>query len=380
MENFIAYNPTRLHFGKGVIKNLIQEIKPAKKILLVYGKGSIKKNGIYDQVINQLNEASIGYFEYSGIKSNPVVDDVINMAELGKKEHVEAILAVGGGSVIDSSKIAALAIASGYNVWDIMKRNQIPTTTIPLVTVLTLAATGTEMNGAAVLQNHETKEKIGHVSPLSFPKASFLDPEYTYSVSKDYTAYGIADLMAHSLEAWFGEGDAPLSDRFVISILQEAMEVAGKVLKEPDNYDHRARVMWAATNALNGLTNHGRKMGDWGVHGIGHTLSFLYDSPHGASLSIAYPAWLKLQNERIPERINELGTKLFGSYDNDETIHKLESFFKSIDSPIRLQDIGLNEEHAPEIVQLMNQNKVKGYVHDLSDDDHKRIVDYMLGK
>ena len=379
MENFTAYNPTKLHFGKNVVEQLGEAAQEyGKKILLMYGKGSIKKNGIYDQVIKQLISFNAEVIEYSGIKSNPLVDDVNEAAQLGKLNNIDLIVAVGGGSVIDSAKITALSIANNTDPWAIMKFKVKPKTTIPLIAVLTLAATGSEMNGAAVLQNHETDEKKGFVSSLNYPKHSFLDPTYTFSVPNDYTAYGIVDLIAHSLEGFFGEGDATLTDRFVEAIIKEAMEYGPKVLSEPKNYEYRAKVMWAATNALNGLTNHGRKSGDWGVHDIGHNLSYLFDTPHGATLSIAYPAWLKLQKERIPERIAKLGEHLYGNVSADETIKRLEIFFQSLGSPIKLSDIGIGKDKKETIIQQMIKTETNGMVHKLNDDDRKKIVELMM--
>ena len=379
MENFTAYNPTKLHFGKGVTDQLGETVlEYGKRVLLMYGKGSVQKNGIYTKIIQQLNSINAEITEFSGIKSNPLVDDVLEAAQLGKLNHIDVIVAVGGGSVIDSAKITALSIANGTDPWAIMKYKSKPTTTKPLIAVLTLAATGTEMNGAAVLQNHKTKEKIGYVSPLMYPNHSFLDPEFTYSVPKNYTAYGIADLIAHSLEAYFGDGDASLSDRFVEAIIKEAMEYGPLVLNDPENYEYRSKIMWAATAALNGLTSYGRKYGDWGVHDIGHNLSFLFDTPHGATLTIAYPAWLRLQKNRIPERITKLGNQLFGTNSADETITLLEKFFKSILCPVRLSDINIHNDKKDEIIDQMKKNQIDGMVHKFTDDDRKKIVELMF--
>lgn len=379
MENFTAYNPTKLHFGKNVIEQLGEStLEFGKKVLLIYGKGSVLKNGIYDKVVNELNKINAEITEFSGIKSNPLVTDVSEAAQLGKLNNIDVIVAVGGGSVIDSAKVTSLSIANNTDPWSIMKNKSKPTKSIPLVAILTLAATGTEMNGAAVLQNPETDEKIGYVSPLMYPNHSFLDPEFTYSVPKNYTAYGIADLVAHALEAYFGQGEASLSDRFVEAIIKEAIEYAPLVLKEPNNYDYRANIMWAATTALNGMTNHGRKYGDWGVHDIGHNISYLYDTPHGATLTIAYPAWLKLQKDRIPERISKLGNQLFGTNSADETIENLEKFFNSIECPIRLSEINIDDNKKEEIQNQMLKNQINGLVHKFSDEDRLRLVDIMM--
>lgn len=379
MENFTAYNPTKLHFGKNIIDTLGEAtLEYGKRVLLIYGKGSVQKNGIYDKVIHQLKSVKAEIFEYSGIKSNPIIDDVLEAAQIGKLNNIDVIIAVGGGSVIDSAKITALAIANNTDPWAIMKYKVNPTTTIPLIAVLTIAATGTEMNGAAVLQNHETGEKIGYVSMLNYPKHSFLDPEYTYSVPKNYTAFGVVDLIAHALEAYFGDGEASLSDRFIVAIIKEAMQYGPLVLQEPENYDYRANIMWAATTALNGMTSYGRKNGDWGVHDIGHNISYLFDTPHGATLSIAYPAWLKLQKERIPERITQLGNQLFDVNSIDETILKLETFFKSINCPVRLSDLNIKKEKQEDIIKQMIKNKINGIVHEFDDEDRKKIVELMM--
>jgi alcohol dehydrogenase YqhD (iron-dependent ADH family) len=225
MENFVAYNPVQLHFGKDCVKDLGKAaVTLGKKALLVYGKGSVLRNGSYDDTLKQLKDSGIGVIEYSGIKPNPVVDAVDEAAEIGISEKVDMVVAVGGGSVIDSAKIIAVCIADKAKGWDVMTRKQEPQRSLPLIAVLTLAATGTEMNPTSVLQNHTTDQKIGFRHPVMFPVHSFLDPSYTISVPANYTAFGIVDLVAHSLEAWFGKGEADLSDRFVVAIIKEALE------------------------------------------------------------------------------------------------------------------------------------------------------------
>jgi len=379
MQNFIAYIPTQLHFGKGVIKGLPEAALPfGKKVLLMYGKGSVLKNGSYNNTIEQLKIAGMEIFEYDGIKSNPVVEDVDAAAELGIGKKVDMIVAVGGGSVIDSAKITAICIHDRAKAWDVVKRKVVPTGAIPLITVLTLAATGTEMNSVAVLQNHKTDEKLGYGHLSMYPKHSFLDPGYTLSVPANYTAFGVVDLVAHCLEAWFGAGDASLSDRFVIAIIKEAMEFGPQLMGNLSDYDLRARIMWAATNALNGLTSYGRVSGDWAVHGLGHVLSYLYDTPHGASLSIVYPAWLRIMKERIPERISQLGVQLFNENDPEKTIFKLETFFSALGSPVRLSDIGKNDKDIEEIIKIMNYNRVSGMNMRLNEDDRRRIALQMI--
>lgn len=379
IENFIAYNPTRLHFGKGVTEALGKTVRQyGEKVLLVYGKGSVKKYGYYDQIITRLKKAGLEIVEYSGIKPNPVVDDVRKAIALGKEKNIDVIVALGGGSVIDSAKIIGLSLANDIDPWEFMTWQAEPEKSIPLVTVLTLAATGTEMNAAAVLQNPETGQKLGFVNPMLFPKDSFLDPSFTATVPKDYTAYGIVDLIAHALEAFFGGGEPSVTDRITLAIIKDAMEWGPQLMTDLQNIDLRANIMLDATMALNGLTSYGKTSGDWGVHGLGHELSFLYDLPHGATLSIAYPAWLRLQSERIPQRIQKLGKGLFGTSDLEKTIEKLEAFFSSLGSPIRTIETGIGASKKQEILNQMNKNKVSGMHHALDDDDRAKLVDWMM--
>ena len=216
------------------------------------------------------------------------------------------------------------------------------------------------------------------MNELAFPCHSFLDPEFTISVPGNYTAYGIVDLIAHALEAYFGKGDVSLSDKFVVSVIEDAMHYGPQLLKNLDNYELRANIMLDAMCALNGITSYGREGGDWGVHSIGHQLSLLYDLPHGATLSIAYPAWLKLQKPRIESRILMLGKDLFGVNSATETIDHFVKFFVSIGCPVNLVDVGLGNGNEAEIIQIMNQNEVTGMHHELSSEDHTMLLNIMM--
>ena len=379
MENFTAFNPTKLIFGKGVTQSIPEHLKGfGKKVLLVYGKGSIKNNGIYKEIIKLLKESGKTIIEFEGIKPNPIVTDVEKAIALGRKNKVDFVMAAGGGSIIDSAKIIALCIPEGKDPWLVMKYKEKATKSLPIVTILTLAATGTEMNQFAVLQNEKTKEKIGFGSPLIYPALSYCDPTYTKSVSKEYTAYGIADIIAHSLEAYFGDDDATLSDRFVVSIIHEMANAGPKLLNDLKNYDLRARVMWASTCALNGMTFYGRKSGDWGVHDLGHILSLLYDMPHGASLSIAYPAWLKYHSKTQAERILWIGKEAFGTNTVKQSITAFEKLFIKLQCPIRLQQLRIDPSKKKEIISLMLQNKVSGMVIKLNEKAVKDMVDLMF--
>lgn len=377
MQNFTIYNPVKLHFGKDSYHRLAKDAsKYGNKILLIYGKSSIQKTGLYDEVKSILKDFEI--FEFPGIKSNPLYEDADRAAEYAKKHNVDLILAVGGGSVIDTAKMVALGAKSSSSVWDFMTQKEKPKTALPLLAVLTLAATGTEMNPFAVLQNHKDKQKIGYGHPLMYPKHSYLDPKLTISVPSDYTSYGIVDLLAHSLEAYFGDGDAPLPDKFIFSIFKEMLEISGDLLNDLSNYDLRARLMYAATMALNGTTMHGRTSGDWGVHSIGHVLSLLYDTPHGASLSIAYPAWMKLKTKDIKHKLELLGKEVFDVKTAEECIIALEEFFKQINSPVRLSDIGLKPENKQEVVKQFGISRIGGANHKIDEKDYEELFDLMM--
>jgi len=378
MINFKIDNPTVLHFGKDVINDLGKVIsKYGGKVLFIYGKGSIKSNGIYDSVMKQLQSVQSDVTEYCGIKPNPIVEDANEAVELGKEKNVDVIVAVGGGSVIDTAKIVSITIPLDTSAWRVMIKMAKPDKAIPLICVLTLAATGTEMNPYAVLQSNDAKKKLGIGYKQMYPKHSFLDPQNTFSVPKNYTAYGIVDLIAHAMENYFGEGEATLSDRFVYAVIKEAIEYGPSLLNNLQDYSLREKIMYASTNALNGLTMYGRELGDWGVHDIGHVISVLFDTPHGATLSIVYPAWLKHHKNKIPDRISELGKAVFGVNSPDETIKTFEEFFKSLESPIRLSEAGIDEPKKDEILSTMIRNKVNGMHHKLGNEEIERIVDFM---
>ncbi len=379
MENFIAYNPVQVNFGKDVCSNIGEiAIGYGKTAMLVYGKASIKKNGVFEQVEKPLKQAGVNIVEFEGIKPNPRIDDVNRAIKLGVEKKVDVVIAVGGGSVIDSAKIIAICIPENLDGWQVMTNKQKPEKTLPIISVLTLAATGTEMNMYAVLQNKEANAKIGFGIEAMFPQHSYLDPSFSMSVNKEYTAFGIVDLIAHALENYFGKGDAPLADSFVFSIIKDAMEVAPKLLNDLQNYDYRARIMWASTCALNGTTNYGRAAGDWAVHGLGHTLSLMFDTTHGVTLSIVYPAWLRFLSDVIPERISNLGKELFGVSGVEETITKLEEFFTSVNSPIRLQQAGIGLDKKEEILNHWLEKKPKGAVYKIDDKDYEVILNSMF--
>lgn len=379
MENFIAYNPVTLHFGKGVLNTLGETLRLyGKRVLLVYGKGSVKSTGLYDRIVKDLEDQHLILSEFGGIRSNPVIEDVDMAAAVGRTNKADVILAVGGGSVIDSAKAIAAAIPVEHTAWKFFTGTK-PAEAIPIVAVLTLAATGSEMNPFAVVSNHKTGVKTAFGSPLVFPKHSFLDPSLTLTVPFNYTAYGIADLIAHCFEAWFGIGDTTLTDRFVISIVKEAMVYGPRLLNDLQNYEYREKIMFAATMALNGLTMYGRSTGDWGVHSAGHTLSLLYDVPHGASLTIVYPAWMRHFKPSAGARIAQLGSALFDQpLTADESVDRIEDLFRTLHCPVRLSDYGIRGDLMGAIVRSMTHSRVSGGHFRMTPEDYPGIVERYL--
>nr|WP_304215932.1 iron-containing alcohol dehydrogenase [Fredinandcohnia onubensis] len=354
MENFTYYNPTKLIFGKGQVQELKTEIPQyGKKVLLIYGGGSIKRNGLYDQVIHQLNEIGAEVHEFSGVEPNPRLSTVKKGIEICRKEGIEFLLAVGGGSVIDCTKAIAVGVKYDGDVWDFMSRKAVATDALPLGTVLTIAATGSEMNSGSVITNWETNEKYGWGSPAVFPKFSILDPVYTYSLPKDQTVYGMVDMMSHVFEHYFHhEPNTLTQDRWCESILKTVIETAPKLINDLENYDYRATIMLNGTLALNKMLNMGYS-GDWATHNIEHAVSAVYDIPHGGGLAILFPNWMKHVLDENVDRFKQLAVRVFdvdpeGKTDREvalEGIDKLREFWNSIGAPSRLADYDIGEEN-----------------------------------
>ncbi|PFO70391.1 iron-containing alcohol dehydrogenase [Bacillus cereus] len=352
MQNFLFRNPTKLIFGKGQLEQLKTEIPQfGKKVLLVYGGGSIKRNGIYDNVISILKDINAEVFELTGVEPNPRVSTVKKGIQICKENGVEFILAVGGGSVIDCTK--AIAAGSKYDgdVWDIVTKKTFANEALPFGTVLTLAATGSEMNAGSVITNWETNEKYGWGSPVTFPQFSILDPVHTTSVPKDQTIYGMVDIMSHVLEQYFHHGtNTELQDRYCEAVLKTVIETAPKLLSDLENYEHRETILYCGTMALNGILAMGVK-GDWATHNIEHAVSAVHDIPHGGGLAILFPNWMKHVVEENVSRFKQFAIRVFdietdGKTDKEvalEGIKALRQFWTSIEAPATLADYGIGE-------------------------------------
>lgn len=352
MQNFTFYNPTKLIFGKDQLSQLQTEIPQyGKKVLVVYGGGSIKQNGLYDKVMAQLNEIGAEVFELAGVEPNPRISTVRKGVEICKNEGVDFLLAVGGGSVIDCTKAIAAGAKYDGDAWDLVIKKAFAEKALPFGTVLTLAATGSEMNAGSVITNWETNEKYGWGSPVTFPKFSILDPVNTFTVPRNQTVYGIVDMMSHVLEHYFHlEENTDFQDRMCESLLITIMEAAPKLLEDLESYEHRAAILYSGTMALNGILNMGYR-GDWATHNIEHAVSAVYDIPHGGGLAILFPNWMKHNLNVKPERFKQLAIRVFnvdpaGKTDEEtalEGIEKLREFWNSIGAPSRLADYDIDD-------------------------------------
>ncbi|MFD2444434.1 iron-containing alcohol dehydrogenase [Bacillus sp. CGMCC 1.16607] len=352
MQNFTFWNPTKLIFGKGQIEELKNEIPQyGKKVLLVYGGGSIKRNGLYDQVMAVLKNMNAEVFELAGVEPNPRVSTARKGIQICKEEGIEFILAVGGGSVIDCTKLISAGAKYDGDAWDIVVKKAFAKEALPFGTILTLAATGSEMNSGSVITNWETNEKYGWGSPLTFPKFSILDPTNTFTVPKDQTIYGIVDMMSHVFEQYFHQVEnTALQDRLCESTLTTVMEVAPKLVEDLENYDHRETILYSGTIALNGMLQMGYR-GDWATHNIEHAVSAVYDIPHGGGLAILFPHWMRHNLKENPARFKQLAVRVFGVDPSGKTdeeaglegIDKLSKFWSSIGAPSRLADYEIDD-------------------------------------
>lgn len=354
MQNFVFHNPTKIIFGKNTIPQIGKEATPyGKKALFIYGKNSIKSNGVYDKVVSSMKESGVTLVEHPGVKANPLVSHAREGVALGKKESVDFILAVGGGSVLDEAKAIAASIAEGVDVWDFYLRKVPVTRALPLVTVLTMAATGSEMNGGTVLTNEETHQKLGLAAAAMYPKVSILDPETLYTVPKEQFAVGAVDAVTHLLESYFTGSDpyTPLQDRYVEGVIRTIVEVAPRMIANPTDYEAVSTFMWAATMAWNGTAPAG--VGSWGApnHLIGHSMSSLYDTPHGASLSISLGGFLPYYSKTRGGRVEQMGKNIFGvDGDWQKAVVALRRWFTQIGSPTTLSQIGVDTTGFDKIV------------------------------
>lgn len=362
MLNFSYQNPTRIVFGEGQIKELAQLIPVGSKVLLLYGGGSIKQNGVYAQVLAALEKFEV--VEFSGIEPNPSFETLLRATDIVKNQGIDFLLPVGGGSVVDGSKFVAAAALFQGDPWDILAKRAPIRAAVPLGCVLTLPATGTESNGNSVVTRYSTQEKLSFASPLVFPQFAVLDPTVTYSLPPKQVANGVVDAFVHVMEQYMTYPvQAAVQDRFAEGLLLTLLEQGPLALQQPQNYQVRANIMWAATMALNGLIGKGVPQ-DWATHMIGHEITALYGLDHAQTLAVVLPALLQQQRQQKREKLIQYGRRVFQLQHTDEerlideTISHTRAFFEQMGVPTRLADYGINADAVDALVAKLAEHQM----------------------
>lgn len=363
MNNFDYYNPVKILFGEGKIDQLSNEIPKDAKILFTYGGGSIKKNGVYDKVKSGLK--GFKFFEFGGIEPNPHFETLMKAVEIVKTEKIDFLLAVGGGSVLDGTKFIAAASLFDGDPWDILEKGAKVNSALPFGTILTLPATGSEMNSGGVITKASTKVKLPFGSPLLFPKFSILDPTTTYSLPTNQIANGIVDAFIHTTEQYLTyPSNSPIQDRFAEGILKTLIEIGPQVISKPEDYQTRANFMWSCTMALNGLIGAGVPS-DWATHMIGHELTAFFGLDHGVTLAIVLPALLREMKDDKREKLLQFGKNVWGiengTEDNriDEAIIRTVSFFNSLGVKTKLSAYGITVDQLTPIFERFQSRQWK---------------------
>lgn len=366
MVNFDYQTPTRLIFGKGVVAEKLQGVmaKFGKKVLLTYGGGSIKRSGLYDQVKEILKDKEI--FELGGIEPNPKFNpSVLEGVKICKEQKIDVILSVGGGSVLDCTKAIAGAACSDADPWDVVTGKVRNTSAVPIVDIITLAATGSEYDCGGVISRTETNDKLAYFSPYVFPAVSFIDPTYTFTLPVKQTLAGIADCINHIMEQYFCGEHIMMNDAFMEGAIKSLMKNVKIVLDDPENYDARAEIFYATTLGCNGIYALGNSESGWPMHAIEHALSAYYDITHGEGLAIVTPRWMKhILNENTLERFVSFGKGVFGI---DPELPEIEiammaikamhDFYKEIGIPMTLREVGIDESRIDEMAKHIADNE-----------------------
>ncbi len=380
MENFEFYNPVRILFGRGQISALSSQVAVGAKILLCYGGGSIRKNGVYQQVLNALSEQIV--YEFSGIEPNPEYDTLMEAVDIIRRENIDLILAVGGGSVIDGCKFIAAAARFEGDPWDILAKGADIDDAVPLGTVLTLPATGSEMNYFSVVSRRATGDKLHFSSELVFPKFSILDPEVTYTLPARQMANGVVDAFTHTMEQYLTYPvNAHLQDRFAEGILLTLIEEGPRALSEPENYDVRANIMWCATMALNTLIGSGVPA-DWATHMLGHQLTACYGLDHAQTLAVVLPNMMRYKQARKRDKLLQYAERIWGIVDGDEqaridqAIMKTRDFFESLGVKTRLRDYDIESVDVNSIIAHLKRHNMTalGEHQDITLADSEKIL------
>lgn len=387
MNTFDFYNPVRIHFGENSISKLTCELeKFGPNVLLAYGGGSIKRNGIYQAVLDSLKTAHKNVFELGGIMANPRTEKVYEGIRMCRDHAIDFILAVGGGSVIDCSKFIAASAKLDGDFWEALLIGQEPICeALPLGVVLTMAATGSEMNATCVITHWQKHLKLAYENDLLYPRFSILDPIYTYSVPKAQMVFGCVDILSHIFEVYFSTPDTSnVSDDIAEALMKNVMENLAVALNNPKDYTARSNILWASSMALNGLLGLGKEQ-DWMGHKIEHALSAFYDVPHGAGLAVVHPVYLKYICQKVPKKFVRYAQRIWhldcvGKTEEVialEGVEKTRAYFKSIGAPVTLQEIGISPEDIDAMAATIHPFPTS-YAH-LTQEDVKRILQQCLG-
>ena len=362
MDNFTFYTPTKIYFGDGMISNLNKIADIGKNVLMVYGKSSIKRTGIYDKVINELNSAGMNITELSGVDPNPRIDSVREGVRLCRENNIDVVLAVGGGSSIDCAKVIAAGKLYDGDPWDLVLDGSKIEKALPVVAVLTMAATGSEMDAFAVISDMKSNDKLGTGADCLKPVFSILDPTFTFSVPRKHTIAGVADIMSHTFENYFAPNKAAfLQSRLAEAVLKTCIKYGPIAADNPDDYEARANIMWASSLAINGLLSEGADVA-WTVHGMEHELSAYYDITHGEGLALLTPHWMEyVLSDDTLWKFKDYGVNVWGidsSLGDMEiaklAIEKTSEFFRNLGLPMTLSEVGIGREKLKEMADKLD--------------------------
>jgi NADP-dependent alcohol dehydrogenase len=384
MQNFIFHNPTRILFGEGQIASIGREIPIGARVLITYGGGSVEKTGTLAEVKAALKD--FDFIEFGGIEPNPTYETLMQAVALARREGVDFLLAVGGGSVIDGTKFIAAAIPFDGEPWDILAKQATIAAAVPFGTVLTLPATGSEMNSYSVVTRAATRDKLAFGHPLVYPRFSVLDPTKTYTLPPRQVANGVVDAFAHIAEQYLTYPvDAKVQDRFAEGLLMTLIEEGPKALAEPENYGVRANIMWTATLALNGLIGVGVPH-DWSTHMVGHEITALHGLDHAQTLAIVLPAMLRIRRLDKRAKLLQYAERVWGLCDGDEdaridgAIARTEDFFESLQVPTRLSGYGIGPEAISPLVDQLERHGMTalGERQDVDLDRSRQVLELAL--
>lgn len=352
MQDFNYHNPVKIIFGAGKTAQIgASAAQFGQRALLVFGHESVKKSGLHSRIAESLAASGVSSVDHGGVKPNPLVEHaregIVKIAEHG----LQVVIAAGGGSVMDEAKTIAAAAASGCDPWDFFVTPKRPHAALPVVALPTIAATGSEMNGNSVMSSRAAGLKLGFYSPLVYPKISILDPELTFSVPPDQTAYGLVDTFSHIMEPYFGGKDpqTPVQDRLAEGLFAALFDIAPRVMQNPRDYRARADMQWASAVALCGLAQAGRGPAGWENHAIAHALGAMYDAPHGACLAVVMPGWMDFASRRQPEKFVQFAQRIMGTRGAPEGIAALKQWFGKLGAPTSLGQLGIGEADIPGI-------------------------------